>query len=173
LQKSKISRSFQSLTRDTLAKLLKGLGDSFDCGRTVGVNAHGARQVSSAHTHDGRIVRIEACMMQRQRKSGIFARCLEEACMTTYPGPKAFFGRDGQDRQRLVEEAKGEKAFRSSDVDPSDKRRVEKLTSFFLRRRSPLFGVMHDPYSRRPEYGERDCRCAIPGRDPRFICDVK
>jgi hypothetical protein len=133
LQKSKISRSFQSLTRDTLAKLLKGLGDSFDCGRTVGVNAHGARQVSSAHTHDGRIVRIEACMMQRQRKSGIFLRdVLRKACVTTYPGPKAFFGRDGQDRQRLVEEAKGEKAFRSSDVDPSDKRRVEKLTSFFF-----------------------------------------
>jgi hypothetical protein len=77
-----------------------------------------------------------------------FARCHEDACATTYPGLKALFGRDGQEWQRLVEEAKNEKAdqpFRSPDVDPGDKRRddlfqakSQLILHFLIRVREPL-----------------------------------
>jgi hypothetical protein len=77
-----------------------------------------------------------------------FARCHEEICATTYPGLKALFGRDGQERQRLVEEAKTEKAdqpFRSPDVDPGDQRRDDLLQAksqliphFLIRVREPF-----------------------------------
>jgi hypothetical protein len=62
--------------------------------------------------------------MQRARMYQRFvARCLEEARATTDPRLKAFLAEMGQEWQRLVEEAKGERVkqdFRGPDEDPGD-----------------------------------------------------